>query len=439
MFTVIGILIILLVVAFLLTGKGAPIIGLTLVPLIGALLAGFGADEIGRFYSEGLVKVMPVATMFIFAIMFFGVMQDVGLFKPLIRTMLVLTHGNVITVAIGTAVLGMVAHLDGAGATTFLLTIPALLPLYRKLRMSPYLMLMLLATGAGIFNMTPWAGPMGRASAVTGIDVGALWRPLIPVQMIGVGLLLLFAAYLGQRETRRIAAGTLGDAADGARTSTHHSISQEDESLLKPRLIWVNCLIFVGVLASLFTSILPAAYIFMIGLSLALAINFPSLAAQADRIKAHAPNALMMSTVILAAGTFLGIMDGSGMLKAMAKDLVNILPEPIVPHLHLILGIFGLPMELILSTDAYYFGLLPIVQEVTSAYGVAPTAVVYALIIGNIIGTFISPFSPALWLALGLANLEIGRHIRYSILRMWGFSLVLLVITILFGRIPFVM
>ncbi|MGU8077129.1 CitMHS family transporter [Burkholderia pyrrocinia] len=426
MLTAIGILIVLLVIVFLLTGKGAPIIGLILVPLIGAFVAGFNVEEIGGFYGKGLFKVMPVATMFIFAIMFFGVMQDVGLFRPLIRTMLALTRGNVVAVAIGTAVLGMVAHLDGVGATTFLLTIPALLPLYRKLRMSPYLMLMLLAIGAGVFNMTPWAGPMGRASAVTGIDVGVLWHPLIPVQIIGACLLVALAAFLGVREARRITSIQSSDSVNHGDILTGNSAIQEDESLLRPRLIWINCGIFIGVLLSLLTSILPAAYIFMIGLSLALALNYPSLSEQTDRIKAHAPNAMMMSAIILAAGTFLGIMDGSGILKAMAKSIVYVLPVEIVPYLHLILGVFGLPMELILSTDAYYFGLLPIVQEIVSAHGVPPEATVYALMIGNIIGTFISPFSPALWLALGLANLEMGRHIRYSFLWMWGFSILML-------------
>ena len=32
------------------------------------------------------------------------------------------------------------------------------------------------------------------------------------------------------------------------------------------------------------------------------------------------------------------------------------------------------------------------------------------MIIGNIIGTFVSPFSPALWLGLSLAGLEIDAY-----------------------------
>lgn len=438
MLTILGILTILSVVAFLIMGRGAPIIGLILFPLLGAILAGFSPAEIGVFFTQGLGKVMQVATMFIFAITFFGIMQDTGLFRPMINGMLALTRGNVIAVTAGTALLGMLAHLDGAGATTFLLTVPALLPLYKKLKMSPYLMLMMLALGAGILNMLPWAGPLGRASAATGIEVGTLWRPLIGVQIAGAVLLVILAAVLGLREKSRISAAGLNndDATVDMHVDMKNQLPEEDESLFRPKLIWLNSIIFLGVLSALVIGFLPSAYIFMIGLSLALLVNYPSLPMQMERIKAHAPNALMMGAIILAAGSFLGIMDGSGMLKSMATDLVMVLPTAIVPHLHLILGVFGLPMELILSTDAYYFGLLPIVSQIVSVHGVEPSVTVYALAIGNVVGTFISPFSPALWLALGLANLDIGQHIRYSIFWMWGFSIALLGVAIFLGVIP---
>lgn len=433
--TLIGLLTIGSLVVLLLVGRMAPILPLIVVPLIGALLAGFGLDAISGFFTDGIGRVITIATMFVFAITFFGVLQDTGLFRPIIGTMVRLTRGNVIAVTVATAIIGMLAHLDGAGATTFLLTIPALLPLYRQLRMSPYLMLLLLALGAGIFNMVPWAGPLGRAAAVTGIEVTELWRPLIAVQGVGVVLLVALAAFLGWREQRRIASGNSG-ADDGLLVESSHNLQEptdEERALERPGRLWVNGALFLLVLIALFTSLLPAGYIFMIGLCLALLINYPGGKAQMQRIAAHAPAALSMGMIILAAGSMLGIFTGTGMLTSIAQDLVQVLPTSMVSQLHVILGIFGLPMELILSTDAYYFGLLPVTLEVVANHGVDPASVVYAMAIGNITGTFISPFSPALWLALGLAGLDLGRHIRYSLWWMWGFSLALLAAAWLFG------
>ncbi|WP_272896441.1 SLC13 family permease [Actinobacillus seminis] len=176
--TFIGLCIIFAIVTLLLTEKTSPIIALILIPFIGALLAGFSLDEIGKFYQSGTRSVMQIAIMFIFAILFFGIMNDVGLFNPLIRKLVELTRGNVIAVTVGTVIISTIAQLDGAGASTFLLVVPPLLPLYKQLRMNPYLLFLLLAASAGVVNMLPWGGPTGRVATVLGKDVAELYPPL---------------------------------------------------------------------------------------------------------------------------------------------------------------------------------------------------------------------------------------------------------------------
>jgi citrate-Mg2+:H+ or citrate-Ca2+:H+ symporter, CitMHS family len=433
--SIVGLATVVTIIVLLISRKVTPVVALTLVPFAGALLAGFGLEQIGDFFVTGVGSVVQVATMFIFAILFFGVLQDAGLFKPLVDFLVKVSGGSVVSVAVGTAVIGMLAHLDGAGATTFLLTIPALLPLYRRLGMNPYLMMMLLATGAGIFNLLPWAGPLGRAAAVLGMEPVALWHPLIPVQLAGAVLLVAFSAVLGAREQRRIAAGVVWDAGDDT-APEHATPTDSDLKLVRPKLLWPNFVLLVGVLGTLVSGVMPSAYVFMVGLSVALVVNYPSVPQQMARMNAHAPNALLMGAIILSAGSLLGILNGSGMLNSIAADMVVVLPAGIVPHLHLVIGVFGLPLDLLLSTDAYYFALLPIVEQIASSHGVASTTTVYSLVIGNVIGTFLSPFSPALWLGLGMARLEIGKHIQYSLLPMWFFSLLLMGLAVAIGLIP---
>ncbi|OIJ13864.1 citrate transporter [Anaerobacillus arseniciselenatis] len=443
MLSIIGFATILTIVILLLKGKVSPIIGLVLVPIIGALLAGFGIAEIGVFFSEGIDRVMNVVIMFIFAILFFGVMQDSGLFDPIINKMISITKGNVVAVAAGTVIIAAIAHLDGSGASTFLITIPALLPLYQRLKMSPYLLLLLIGTSASILNMLPWAGPLGRTAAVLGMDATELWRPLIPLQIIALVLLVGMAVILGLREKRRIAMRDEGadanvEVAAASEATAGDSYNDEKNSTLaRPKLLWVNLLLTLGMIGMLVWGVIPAGFVFMIALSIALPLNYPKVSDQMERIKAHAPNALLMASIILAAGSFLGILSGTEMLDSIAVDMVYILPAFIVPYLHLIIGAFGVPFELILNTDAYYFALLPVVEQIVTSHGVDTFTAAYAMIIGNIIGTFVSPFAPALWLALGLAGCEMGKHIRYSLLWVWGFSLVLMAVAILLGIISF--
>lgn len=438
MLSIIGLLTIVVIVALLISNKITPIVALVLVPIVSAFVAGFSFAEIGEFFNSGIDSVMSVVIMFIFAILFFGIMQDVGLFDPLINKMIAVSRGNVIAVAVGTVLIASVAQLDGSGASTFLISIPALLPLYKRLKMNPYLLLLLVGMSASIMNMLPWGGPLGRTAAVLGMDVTELWRPLIKVQVIGLVLLIGLAVLLAIREKRLIAKrGDFNDEiyeeAQPVVEGAQDEASLKAASLRRPKLLWANTILALAVIGVLVWGVIPAGFAFMIGVSLALPLNYPNMKDQMDRIKDHAPSALLMAAIILAAGSFLGILNGTLMLDSIANDLVKILPAFVIPYLHIIIGFFGVPFDLLLSTDAYYFALLPIVEQVVTQFGVSSLSAAYAMVIGNIIGTFVSPFSPALWLALGLAGLEMGRHIRYSLFIMWGFSIVLLGISILIG------
>ncbi|OTG79193.1 citrate transporter [Acinetobacter sp. ANC 4558] len=433
MLTLIGILIIVTIVTLLMTGKVNPILAMSIIPLIGAFIAGFSPSEISTFFEAGITKVTKVAVMFLFAILFFSILKELHVFDPLIKRMVTLTRGNVVIVAMATAVIAGVVHLDGSGAATFLIIIPALLPLYRKLGMSPYLMLLLMAGSMGVMNMVPWGGPLGRASAVTGIDASVLWQNIIPVQLLGMLGMVGFAAIMGKREQRRIAAASLLGTTPFEQDCLIKDLPEENNEEIKPKNFIINIALILISIACLAFGLFSAPYVFMIALALLLLINFPNPKEQMQAISRHAPQSLSMVAIIFAAGAFLGIMSESGMLKSIAVDLIYILPTTWVGMLHIFVGILGVPMDLFTSTDAYYFALLPIVQEVTATAGVSPDAVVYAMAIGNNAGTFVSPFSPATWLAMGLAGTEMGRHLRYSFGWIWLYSFYLLALGYLLG------
>ncbi|KNZ83607.1 citrate transporter [Providencia stuartii] len=436
MLTIIGILIILSIVTLLMMGKVSPIIAMSCIPFIGALIAGYSIPEISAFFESGINKVSKVAAMFLFAILFFSLMKDLHIFDPLIRLMLKMTRGNVIIVCVMTTLIAGVVHLDGSGAATFLIIIPALLPLYRQLGMSPYLMLLLMCASMGIMNMVPWGGPLGRASAVTGIDAATLWQSLIPVQIIGMAGAVVFAVIMGLREKRRIAAAALKGTSPYLMDSllpANEQIADVNEQINKPQKPWINGGLIVASIICLAFGLLSAPYVFMIALSIALLVNFPNPKDQMKVLSEHAPQALGMVAIILAAGAFLGILSDGGMLKSIAEDLTAILPTEWVSKIHIFVGILGVPMDIFTSTDAYYFALLPIIQQIAETAGVDPSSVVYAMAIGNNAGTFVSPFSPAAWLAMGLAGIDMGRHLRYSFGWIWLFSFFTLAVGAVLG------
>lgn len=435
--SIIGFITIIVIVALLISGRVSPLVAMVIPPVIAALIAGFSAKDLGEFFNSGLNSVMSVAVMFIFAIIFFGIMQDTGLFDPIINKMIALSRGNVIVVAVITVLIAVVAQLDGSGASTFLITIPALLPLYLRLRMNPYLLLLLVAGSAAIINMIPWGGPLGRVASVLETDVTELWYPLIKIQIIGIILMLALAIFMGILEKKRILKeyGTLNFKDEDVSMAQGVVSTEIDTSLQRPKLIWVNAIIAIAVIAILVSGILPAGLAFLIGVAVALPVNYRTPKEQMARVQAHAPSALTMASIIISAGLFLGVLNGTGMLTAIANDAVKVLPTALSSYLHIIIGVLGVPFDLLLSTDAYYFALFPVVEQIGLSFGIDSFSTAYAMIIGNIVGTFVSPLAPAVWLALGLSGLEMGKHLKFSFLWMWGLSIVLLIIAVLLGVI----
>lgn len=443
-----GLAIIFVTVGILIRGRVNPIIPMTLVPVIGAVIAGFGIEDIADFFGEGLSSVINVVVMFIFAIIFFGILQDVGLFTPVIRSLIKATRGNVMAVTIGTAAIGIVAHLDGSGSTTFLITIPALLPLYRALHMSRYVLITIVALAASVMNMVPWGGPLGRAGAVVEQDPNDIWLHLLPIQGVAVVLIFAIAALLGWREKRRLAKLQESGEIKGAISVDVNSLADdfsakqaEEQQKLgfryrKSRWVTIaNVVVALAVLAALLSGLLPPAPAFLIATTIALVVNFDGAMEQGDALRRHAPNALSMAGVIIAAAMFLGVLNETKMLEEIALSLVNILPESVAPYLHVIVGFFGVPLDLLTSTDAYYFSVLPIVQGTVESFGVSGMGAASALIIGNVVGTFVSPFSPALWLALGLADGQMGKYLKIAFPIAWVFSIFLVAIAFFTGML----
>lgn len=438
--TLLGLAIIVVTVGLLLKGKTHPIVAMTLIPIVGAVLTGAGVAEISDYYLEGLDRVMNVVVMFIFAIIYFGILSDVGLFEPVITALIRATRGTPLLVTLGTAAIAIVAHLDGSGSTTFLLTIPALLPLYKAMNISRYVLLTIVALSASVMNMLPWGGPVGRASSVIGPSPNEIWTHLLPVQGVAIVLVFIVAAIFGLLESRRSGAGQAAGAVDvDAIAQDFARTQQEERSKLKLTqrtgawVTWVNALITVALIGLLVSGLASPAPTFLVGAALLLVINFASLEDQSDVLRRHAPTALSMAGVILAAAMFLGILDGTGMLEQIALSLIAVLPEAVGPYIHIIVGLLGVPLDLATSTDAYYFSVLPIVQQTAEAFGVSGMGAASAMIVGNVIGTFVSPFSPALWLALGLARGEMGKYIRLAFPVCWAFSIALVLGAWAFG------
>jgi CitMHS family citrate-Mg2+:H+ or citrate-Ca2+:H+ symporter len=361
------------------------------------------------------------------------VVKDAGMFDPLVERLLRVVGTRPRYIVPGTALLAALVHLDGSGAVTFLVVVPALLPLYQQLEMDRRLLACAAAMGAGVMNLVPWGGPTLRASAALGTPVTEIFNPLLPVLGVGIGFALAVGYVLGRREERRL--GRERPTLPTALPS--RELTQEERELRRPRLVWVNVALTLLVLGVMVSGLVPPAVAFMAGTALVLLLNYPDLDMQRRRVDAHARAALMMASILMAAGVLTGVLQGSGMLSAMAQASVRHVPEAMAGHIPAGLGLVAMPLSLLFDPDSFYLGLLPVVAKVSGMLGVEPVQVAQGALLGQMTTGFpVSPLTPATYLLVGLSGVDLGAHQRFSIPFLWGASVVMTVAAVVFGILP---
>lgn len=427
-----GLLIIIGLLTLILSKKMSALAALIVVPVIGALLAGFGLETF-EFAIAGIKSIAPIVAMFVFAILFFSILTDAGMFVPIIDGVLNRVGTNPVYIAIGTAILAMSVHFDGSGATTFIITIPAMLPLYERLDMDRRVLACIVSLGAGTMNMVPWGGPTLRAATALEVEVIDLYAPMLIPQIGGLLFVLLIAAWLGKKEAKRLNFTKEKQLLP----SITPPLEAATQKIRRPKMFWWNVLITLLALVSLIAGWIPPTMVFMLGTVIVLMLNYPNPTIQKERILAHSEAAILMAAILLAAGVFTGIMKESGMIKAMADEMVKLIPPEAGGHLPLALAISSMPLSLLFDPNSFYLGMLPILAQTGSEFGIAPVTMGQAAILGQMTTGFpLSPLTAATFLLIGLAKVDLADHQRFTFKYAFLTSLVMTFISVLLGIIP---
>ncbi len=416
-------------VILIMKNKMAPIPALIIIPVITCILSGYGAQT-SKFVVKGILDVAPMGTMFIFATLFFGIVIDAGTLNPIIRKIFKLVGKDPVKIVLGTGILAMLVHLDGNGAVTFLITIPAMMPLFDAVGMRRTTLATVVALSAGLMNTEPWAGTAQRCMVSLKLTTDQLWTPLIVPFIVGAIAILLIDYRLALQEKARI--GLV--EADRGIAEMAVAIDPEKLKIERPKLAMVNILIVLVTIAVLISGKVVPAVAFMVALTIILMVNYPNVQDQKERMNAHAKEALLMSGIVFATGALVGVMTGTGMIVAMANVLVNILPNALGQHLALIVGIIGMPASLLFDPSSFYFGVLPVIAEAGKSFGVPVVDVARAAFLGQMnMGFPISPLTGGTFLLIALAGIELGEHQKKTFPYAFLVTMVMLATSIMIG------
>lgn len=484
MLTVLGFGMVVVFMYAIITTRLSPMVALIVIPMLFALLGGFAGAGIGAMMLDGLRTLAPTGVMLMFAILYFGIMIDAGLFEPLVKVILRAVGGDPLRVVMGTALLAAFVSLDGDGSTTYMITVAALLPLYQRLGIHPLNLTCVTLLAGGVMNLTPWGGPLARAASALHVDPLEIFMRVLPSMAAGLIGVFGLAYVLGRRERRRLGIAkpevrravepvaaisvssascvTIGadeglalayahvPAKEASRSQSVSTLklaavesggrpahTEEASCVRRPKLLWFNALLTAGLMVALITAVLPLPVLFMAALAIALVANYPQVEEQRRRIAAHSKNVIAVVSLIYAAGIFTGILSGTGMVEAMSKSFLSLTPDSWAPYLAPITALASLPFTFFISNDAFYFGVLPVMAEAANVHGISDAQMAAAALMGQPVH-LLSPLVPSTYLLVGLAGVDFGDHQRFTL--KWAIMICFLMsmTALLFGVFPFV-
>ena len=420
MLAIIGFALMIILMFVLIKEKMAPPLAFILLPLIAAVVAGFGLEEIAGFIKTGMNSMLSTAILFIFSISYFTMMSDAGLFDPIINFLIKRAGKNVATIFIAIVLTTFVAHLDGSGATTFLIVVPAFLPICKRMNIRPQALLAAMCGAYGVMNLVPWGGPTMRAASVASVEAGDLYGFMIPGVVCLAIAAFAIAIIVSMIEKR-----------NGAEAGNHvqeHAADESEKKQVKKSVYYFNLVLTLVMLVLLFRDLpVPLYSIFMVAFAIGLIVNYPNAKQQNKKIKEYGTNAMVMTMTLFSVGIFMGV----------ANAIVGILPTAIAPHMHWFMCLFSVPLLMVLGTDAFYYALLPIIIGVVEPFGVTPETVAAAFLLTATLGTPVSPSVAAVYVGLGLSDVSIGEHIKYSLKLVWPASIAVLIMATVIGVIKF--
>lgn len=469
---VFGVIIVAGFMALIITKKATPFTALILAPLVVGIgtgvtaLFGYSWTDIFKYGIAGIVGnadsvlkatlkaveagtalpssssvisgVAGTAVMLLFAILYFGLMLTSGLFDPVVDFILRVVKGDPLKVLVGTAILSLVVSVDGDGSTTTLVVCSAMIPVYRKLGMKMMDLAMIIILANSIMNLLPWGGPTARIIAALKVDEGDLLRRILPGMILASIWVIGVAVLRGRAERKRLGVHDISEADMEAVRADQHS---DDADLARPKMIWFNLTLTLVMMVILifggigFVPKINAALLFAIGFALAMVVNYGNLKDQRKIVEKYGSSAVHVIIMVLAAGVFMGVLQGTGMSTAMGTALSGIMPAAVGSHWPLVTAVLSAPGAFLLSNDAFYLGVLPVLNQVGIANGFSAIHMAVASTAGQAFH-LLSPLVGFIYLLLHLTGVDMGKWQITSAKWAIGTFVAFLVCMFTFGAVP---
>lgn len=427
---IITLIMLAVIIVLLFKGVTGPGVVFTIVPIVAAIAMGYDFRKVNSFIGDGLKSVSGTMFLMAFAVLYFGILHESGVFKAVVAFVLRSLRNSVLGTLWAATAISMLTQLDGSGATTALCTIPAMRPVFEKQKIRPEALLLVESLGSGIMCLLPWAPAIVESSAYVGLDVADVFRFLIPVLVFGIVLCFVYCIPVSIIEKKHGAG--LNDEEFAAMKS---ELGKNIEFPMGKGVAIFDGVFTLALMACLLLGVCPTNLAFGIGYAVMLVVNFPKLEAQREYIKKQAPIALNLVFTMMGVGVLVGVNNGTGALKELAAIISTTGSPAIVAHLPVIIAVLSMLLTITLGNSKNAI-IVPALVPIAAAFGFEPIQVMAPIFAAGVIAANLSLFNASPYLALGLAGVEMREHLKYSLLPVYGFSVLMVIFMVIWGMLP---
>ncbi|MCD8148584.1 MAG: hypothetical protein LUE92_03255 [Clostridiales bacterium] len=405
----------------------------TIVPIVAALLMGFSLTDINGFISTGLSSVGGTLYLMVFAVLYFGILTEAGVFDALVKLILRFLGNSVLGSCLVAMLVGMGSALSGSGATTALCAIPTMRPIFEKQKIRATCLLFIESLASGVIILLPWAPGINEASAYVGVDVYDVFLFIRPLIIFCIIACLVLCIPLSILEKKNGAGMTDEEFAQMKK--------EMDQPLNLPfgrNVAIFDAVVTIALLAGLLAGVVKTNLGFGFCFCLLLFVNFKNKKDRDEYIKRHSTQALNMAFTMLGIACLVGVNSGTGALAELATFIAGSVSSDILRHLPFILCILSLPLSITIGgskNSVILPTIIPLVLELN--LGFSAVQILGCVFATGVISANLNLFNAAPYLALSLAgDVPMKDHLKYSLLPMYGFSLLMIVFMVVSGMLP---
>lgn len=386
-----------------------------LVLMILPFLLGYGFEDLGTWFADGLAGQANLIGLVICCVPFFFIQNELGTYDGVVNFIIKKLGHKPMLIMVAGWLVATLGAISANSAAMLMIAVPALLPLYKRSKIRSAMLATQLAVMMGPMGLVPWGSPNMYRSSLLGVDGASIYvsSGLCYATIFGYIFGFCTTMIMGYFEYKRILSGAndylLEGLEDGAK-AVERNLTPRQKKMRPVNLLLV--LILISAFLLNWVNYLVASFILT---AVLLVLNYENESQMGKIFTKCAPMVLGLMACFVAVGGFLQMFRGTGIIDALTQLLINAVPDSMMKYLGYIFACVYTPGDFFLC-NTLAVGVMPIVANTIVTAGVCSASAAHAMMMTCANSGVLCCISSAnQYLLLDMTGVELKEHVKRTL------------------------